>query len=384
MEGLPEGWEVKELGQIAILVNGKAFSQDELLSEGKYKVLRVGNFFTNENWYYSNLELDAHKYVAEGDLMYAWSASFGPRYWNGVKTIYHYHIWKVLPLEKIEKSFLFYLLDFDTEKLLSTKQGGTMFHITKGDMEKRKSIIPPLPEQRAIAQILSTQDRLIQALIALIAQKERRKKWLMQRLLTGKMRLAGFEGEWKKVGAGDVFQSISRKGFDNEDLLSSTQENGIIPRRMLETRVVMPEGSTAGYKLVESGNFVISLRSFQGGIEYSNFRGIVSPAYTVLASRKPISTDFYKQYFKSREFISRLSIAVIGIRDGKQISYEDFCNVKIPHPPLPEQTAIAQLLTLADREIDLLKQQVEAHRNQKKWLMQVLLTGKKRVPGISG
>ena len=148
---------------------------------------------------------------------------------------------------------------------------------------------------------------------------------------------------------------------------------------MLETRVVNPEGSTKGYKLIIPGNFIISLRSFQGGLEYSAYRGLVSPAYTVLQPKKKIINDFYRYYFKSYEFIGRLAIAVIGIRDGKQISYEDFCTLKLPCPTLQEQAAIADVLCTVDDEIALHQQKLAALRRQKQGLMQQLLTGRLRV-----
>jgi type I restriction enzyme S subunit len=217
----------------------------------------------------------------------------------------------------------------------------------------------------------------------LIAQKELRKKWLMQNLLTGKKRLKGYDGEWKKVGAGELFKSISIKGFENEELLSATQDRGIIPRTMLDGRVTMPDGTNAGYKLVEPGDFVISLRSFQGGLEYSYYKGIVSPAYIVLKPKKKINDEFYKQYYKSYEFIGRLATAVIGIRDGKQISYDDYCTVKIPYPSFEEQTAIAQVLQAADKEIQLLNAKTAKLREQKKGMMQVLLTGKVRIKNLN-
>lgn len=239
--------------------------------------------------------------------------------------------------------------------------------------------LPPLPEQRAIANLLSTWDIAIQTTQELISQKEEEKKWLMQNLLTGKKRLKGFSVDWKKVGAGEVFESFTKKGFENEELLSATQDRGIIPRSMLSGRVTMPDGSTSGYKLVVPGDFIISLRSFQGGLEYSYYRGIVSPAYIVLKPKELIDDEFYKQYFKSWEFIGRLATAVIGIRDGKQISYDDFCIVKIPNPSFEEQTAISQVLQTADREIELLNTKLKQQKLQKKGLMQLLLTGKIRV-----
>jgi type I restriction enzyme S subunit len=239
--------------------------------------------------------------------------------------------------------------------------------------------LPPLSEQKAIARVLSTADATIYTTEKLIAQKEQRKKWLMQQLLMGKKRLKGFDGEWKKLGAGEVFKSVTKKGFADEELLSATQDKGIIPRTMLEGRVTMPTTGTEGFKLVEIGDFVISLRSFQGGLEYSYYKGLVSPAYTVLKPKKLINEEFYKQYFKSYEFIGRLATAVIGIRDGKQISYDDFCMVKTPYPTIEEQTAITQVLQTADKEISLLKAKAEKLREQKKGLMQVLLTGKVRL-----
>ena len=247
------------------------------------------------------------------------------------------------------------------------------------DLETIKLLLPPLPEQKAIAHILGLMDTAINKNNKLIAQKELRKKWLMQDLLTGKKRLKGFDGEWNKIGAGEIFKSVSIKGFENEELLSATQVKGMIPRSLLEGRVTMPTNGTESFKLVEPGDFVISLRSFQGGLEYSYYRGLVSPAYTVLKPKKEISDEFYKFYFKSYDFIGHLAVAVIGIRDGKQVSYDDFCFVKIPYPSIEEQTAIANLLQAADREIQLLKTKTEKLQEQKKWLMQVLLTGKKRL-----
>lgn len=108
------GWRKVALEVNATLLNGRAYKQDELLDSGKYPVLRVGNFFSNRGWYYSDLELDDDKYCDNGDLLYAWSASFGPQIWNGGKVIYHYHIWKVLVGEAYNRQFLCKLLEYAT------------------------------------------------------------------------------------------------------------------------------------------------------------------------------------------------------------------------------------------------------------------------------
>jgi type I restriction enzyme S subunit len=154
--GVKEGWEVKKLGDVCTLINGRAYKKQELLDEGKYRVLRVGNLFTNNKWYYSNMELDEKKYCDNNDLIYAWSASFGPRIWQGEKVIYHYHIWKVEPnLEFITKLYLFRLFEWDKEQIKSDHgTGTTMMHVGKASMESRLVPIPPLPEQTQIVKTL--------------------------------------------------------------------------------------------------------------------------------------------------------------------------------------------------------------------------------------
>lgn len=169
------GWQKKKLSQVCELINGRAYRKPELLSEGKYRVLRVGNFFTNENWYYSDLELEDNKYCDHGDLLYAWSASFGPRIWAGEKVIFHYHIWKVKhDLEQIEQQFLFYFFEWDKELLKLEKGAGTtMIHVSKGSMEERDILVPPLPEQQRIVAIL---DEAFEAIAAARANSEQNRQ----------------------------------------------------------------------------------------------------------------------------------------------------------------------------------------------------------------
>jgi type I restriction enzyme S subunit len=177
-------WVETKLGDEATFINGRAYKQEELLEKGKYRVLRVGNFFTNNNWYYSDLELDADKYCDDGDLLYAWSASFGPRVWKGEKVIYHYHIWKVLPNTNMSKDFLYVLLDNETERMKTQNANGfALLHITKGTIENWKCKIPKSKvEQQKIASCLSSLDDLINAQTEKIEQLKLHKKGLMQSL----------------------------------------------------------------------------------------------------------------------------------------------------------------------------------------------------------
>lgn len=194
-----------------------------------------------------------------------------------------------------------------------------------------------------------------------------------------KTKLGWIPEDWEVTKSGKLFYNYSKKNNKQEELLSVTQDRGVIPRSMVETRIAMPEGSTSSYKLVEKGDFVISLRSFQGGIEYSEYRGIVSPAYTILKNNRDISDGYYKQWFKSSEFIARLGVAIIGIRDGKQISYEDFSMLPICYPPLKEQEKIAEILSAWDDGIETLEKLIEQKGIFHKALMKNLLVGKKRI-----
>lgn len=239
---------------------------------------------------------------------------------------------------------------------------------------------PSISEQQKIVTILSTQDKVIELKEKLLAQKQQQKKYLMQQLLTGKKRLPGFDRKWNYVKANEIFKSIVDKSHDGKlEVLSSTQDKGIVPRSQVDIDIKYNENSLSTYKKVCEGDFVISLRSFQGGIEYSNYAGIVSPAYTVLRAIVKIDAGYYKQFFKSSNYIKRLNVAVYGIRDGKQISYDDFGRIKIPVPPIEEQREVAKILSTADHEIDLLQKSIEAEKQKKKALMQLLLTGKVRV-----
>ena len=240
--------------------------------------------------------------------------------------------------------------------------------------------LPSINERAKIAAILTTQDKVIELKEKRLAEKQRQKKYLMQQLLTGKKRLPGFYGAWSFPKAKELFQSVSDKDHNGDlAVLSSTQDRGIVPRNEVDIDIKYDACSLVNYKKVSKGNFVISLRSFQGGIEYSTYTGLVSPAYTVLSSRKEISDGYYKQFFKSTDYINRLNVAVYGIRDGKQISYEDFGSLRIPYPPIKEQDAIAEVLSTADHEINLLQQDIEQEKQKKKALMQLLLTGIVRV-----
>lgn len=148
---LPQGWEWVRLADVFEVLNGRAYSKGELLNQGT-PVLRVGNLFTSNHWYYSNLSLDEDKYCDKDDLLFAWSASFGPFIWPGPKVIYHYHIWKLKPHGEVHtsKPFFYKLLLEKTQEIKAAGHGVSMAHMTKEKMEKIALPIPPFAEQQRI------------------------------------------------------------------------------------------------------------------------------------------------------------------------------------------------------------------------------------------
>lgn len=142
-----------------------------------------------------------------------------------------------------------------------------------------------------------------------------------------------------------LFRDHSQKGKPNAELLSVTQNQGVVPRGWVENRMVMPAGGLETFKFIEKGDFAISLRSFEGGLEYCHHSGIISPAYTVLKACHPNhEPGYYRHLFKCGAFISELQTSVVGIREGKNISFDELSHSRIPIPPVPEQLAIAAFL----------------------------------------
>ena len=186
------------------------------------------------------------------------------------------------------------------------------------------------------------------------------------------------EGCWSYVNANELFDPIVNKNH-NADLpvLAITQDQGAVPREMIDYNVFVSEKSVAGYKIVEVGDFIISLRSFQGGIEYSKYKGLCSPAYIVLRKKnETICNDYYRHYFKSWQFIQDLNRNLEGIRDGKMISYQQFSEILIPYPPFAEQQKIADCLSSIDSYISLLSKKVEQLKVHKESLMQKMFPRK--------
>ncbi len=183
---------------------------------------------------------------------------------------------------------------------------------------------------------------------------------------------------WEAVRMKHLFRDYSEKNKANEELLSVTQNQGVVPRTWVENRMVMPSGALQSFKYIEKGDFAISLRSFEGGLEYCHHNGIISPAYTVLKTKRSIAELYYKYLFKSTSFISELQTSVVGIREGKNISFTELSYSLLPIPPLSEQEKIAQFLdektTKIDKAIEIKQRQIELLKERRQILIHRAVT----------
>ena len=274
---------------------------------------------------------------------------------------------------------LFYLMSdgVHIEKLLFKTQ----------DWMKRTLAMPLLKEQKKIAEILSTQDKAIELQGRKIEELKRFKKGCLEKMFPRKgqkvpeKRFPGFTDDWEQRKAKELFVSTADKGYPELPVLSATQDRGMIRRDENGINIFHDKKNEAGYKRVLPGQFVIHLRSFQGGFAHSAIEGITSPAYTVFGFSEPEKHDseYWKYVFTSKSFIQRLETVTYGIRDGRSISYEEFLTLGFVYPSKAEQTAIARYLDKLSDLITLHQRKLEEMKRQKKALMQLLLTGIVRV-----
>ena len=237
---------------------------------------------------------------------------------------------------------------------------------------------PSLPEQRRIGEFFSTLDNLIAAAErqeALLRQKKQAYLQLMfprEGETEPRLRFAGFNGEWETRQASDQFVAVKESHHADLPVLSATQNEGMVYRDDLGIDLKFKEDALESYKMVRPGDFVISLRSFQGGFELSDKTGIVSPAYTVFTHAEISSQDnrYWKQYFKRKAFIESLKTVTFGIRDGKAISFSDFSSLKCVFPSLPEQRRIGEFFTTLDNLIATAEQRSESLRALKSAYLQ--------------
>lgn len=211
--------------------------------------------------------------------------------------------------------------------------------------------LPCLDEQEKLARFLTLLSDRINKQQQFVSALKKYKRGAVDSLLAQKLNFSSHT-KWEELKISDLFSPVSDKGHSDLTVLTIVQGIGTLPRDSVDRRISYDKASTNTYKRVEKNDFILHLRSFEGGLELANSEGVVSPAYTILRANKVISPSFYYAYFRSYWFISnKLRIAVEGIRDGKSINMDTFWNIKIPYPLLDEQYQIAEYLRTVDTRL---------------------------------
>ena len=383
--GFTDPWEQRKLGEVAHFINGRAYSQNELLSSGKYPVLRVGNFYTNDSWYYSNLELEDKNYAYEGDLLYTWSATFGPHIWHGNKVIYHYHIWKVQLEAAFEKLFAFQLLERDKERILSDKNGSTMVHITKIGIENTSVLMPcSVIEQRQIGAFLDRLDSLIT-----LHQRKYDKLCVLKKSMLDKMfpkggslypeiRFAGFTNPWEQRKLGELASKRIEKNTNGiKETFTNSAEHGVVSQLDYFDHDITNDANIGNYSVVHPDDFIynprISAVAPCGPINRNKLgrNGVMSPLYTVFSVDDTIDKLYLEHYFKTSRWHQFMFLeGNSGARSDRfSISDSIFFEMPIQCPVLEEQELIASFFDRLDSLITLHQRKLELLRNIKKSML---------------
>lgn len=286
----------------------------------------------------------------------------------------------IIPNEKTNPEWLYYIIIYSKPRLVRLGCGSTFLEVSKKDFSRFKIAVPPLAEQRKIAEVLGVWDEAIEKQARLIEKLALRKRALMQRLLSAKLRLPGFSEPWKIHKLQELFTERNETNRTDLPLLSITGDRGVILQTESEKRDTSNDDKSK-YKRIAKGDIGYNtMRMWQGRSALSGLEGIVSPAYTIVVPNTDVDGYYMSVLFKQPRLIYDFwthSQGLVG--DTLNCKYRDFGQVHICCPPLAEQKAITEVLTAADREIELAKEKLERLRRQKRGLMQQLLTGKKRI-----
>ncbi len=389
---LPNNWTVLRVGECLQRVGmpvkiqpNQLYTQIGIRSHGKglfYKEPVTGAALGNKSVFW--IEPDC--FIV--NIVFAWEQAIGKTTQAEVGMIASHRFPMYRPIDnKVDINYLiaFFLTKRGTDVLEAASPGGAGRNKTLGQDRFSKSmvVLPPIEEQQKIAAILTTQDKVIELKERLLAEKQRQKKYLMQQLLTGKKRLPGFSGEWKEERLGKLFLERKETNCEGLQMLAITGTQGIIPRKELDLKDNSSEDKSKYLRVCVGDIGYNTMRMWQGVSAYSNYEGIVSPAYTILKPCPSINAKYYAYLFKMPEIIFlfyRFSQGLVD--DTRNLKYENFKKIKVFYPPdIEEQAAIAEVLSVADREIDLLQQNIKQEKQKKKALMQLLLTGIVRVCG---
>ena len=388
--GFTDPWEQRKLGDVASSfdygLNAAATEYD-----GQNKYLRITDIDDETHEFsksdlttpLADLAMSADYLLKESDLLFARTgASVGKTYlyrqFDGMVYFAGFLI-RARIGEGADPEFAYQatLTDAYKKYVAITSQRSGQPGVNAQEYADYQLMLPSKTEQQQIGMTLRSLDDLIT-----LHQRKYDKLVVFKKSMLEKMfpkdgesvpeiRFAGFTDPWEQRKASEVFQIVDDRGHPTLPVLSATQNQGMIYRDDSGRYIGHDESNEIGYKRVLPGDFVVHLRSFQGGFAHSQYEGITSPAYTVFRAKEPTSHSdrFWKHWFMSEHFIAGLSTVTYGIRDGRSISVDEFMNTFLAFPAVEEQAAISRLLDYLDSLITLHQRKLELLQNIKKSLL---------------
>lgn len=381
-------WSETNLSTISPLRGGFAFKSKEFQNFG-IPIIRISNILSNgkvggDFAYYYKLPKDS-KFILKGrSILLAMSGATTGKIAVLDSEEGYYQNQRVGYFKKTGK------VDYDfLTAVLQTKQfvkqlnlvlvAGAQPNISSEEIDAFRFVVPEnLEEQSAIGSLFRTLDDLLAAYKDNLTNYQTFKASMLSKMFPNagqkvpEIRLAGFEGEWKQDQADKIFKPVSEKNRADLPVLSASQVDGMVLRGEIGIDIKYDETTLINYKVVRPNQFVIHLRSFQGGFALSKIEGITSPAYTIIdfIEKEKNNSEFWNCILTSTSFIKLLETVTYGIRDGKSISFKDFSSLKFMFPTPEEQIAIANFFSNLDTLISSYQDKISQLETLKKKLLQ--------------
>ena len=360
-------WNENKIRNIVSISAGEDIDRSKLKNKGKYPV--IANALTNKGivGFYDDYKVKAPAVTVtgRGDVGYAVA-----RHENFTPVV------RLLTLQSDSIDVDYLENQINSMKILNESTG--VPQLTAPQLGNYKVYHPEIDEQSAIGSLFRTLDDLLASYKDNLANYQSLKATMLYKMFpkagqtVPEIRLDGFEGEWKIKRADEIFKSVSEKNRALLPVLSASQIDGMVLRDEIGIDIKYDEATLNNYKVVKPGQFVIHLRSFQGGFALSKLEGITSPAYTIIdfIDKENHLPGFWNSILTSKEFIKRLETVTYGIRDGKSISFKDFSSLKFVFPNLEEQQAIGSYFSNLDNLISAHQERISQLETLKKKLLQ--------------
>lgn len=396
---IPFDWKCCKQKYEIQLINGRAYSDSEFEEDGKYRILRVGNLFSNPTWYTSSLELPPDKYCENGDLLYSWSMSYAPVIWSGEKVIYHYHIWKTKLSSNLNKKFAYYYLSALTDALKAKIHETTMGFITMGVMNNSYIAFPCLKEQEIIVSFLDSKCSEIDAISADIQKEieilEQYKRSVITEAVTkglnpdAEMKDSGvpwigkMPANWACIKGKYILKYMQKPVKPDDGVITCFRDGEVTLRSNRREDGFTMADKEIGYQGIDVGDLVVhGMDGFAGAIGISDSRGKASPVLNVLDSRQ--NKKYIMYYLRSMAYGDVFAALATGIRVRScDLRWNKLSVLLYPVPPLEEQAEIVQYiedtLNKVNGVIGEKKQQLTVIDSYKKSLIYEYVTGKKEV-----